>query len=140
MRRVAGRVEALSADKATVVFHSLRRKAAGETARLHDLRHFVATQMIGPGHDIRTVAGRVGHGQPSTTSTSTQRFRAKDTAKPLTISAGYSRADTIRRWVAGASLAPYSTWRRTRMMIKGIPTETSSVFSAAATAVQQRGE
>ncbi|GAC1606541.1 MAG: hypothetical protein NVS3B21_36360 [Acidimicrobiales bacterium] len=29
--------------------------------RLHDLRHRSATQAIGSGHDIRTVAGRLGH-------------------------------------------------------------------------------
>jgi integrase len=54
-------------DKATLVFRSLRAKADLDDARLHDLRHFVATQMIGAGHDIRTVAGRLGHAQPSTT-------------------------------------------------------------------------
>jgi integrase len=54
-------------DKATLVFRSLRSKAGLNDARLHDLRHFVATQMIGAGHDIRTVAGRLGHAQPSTT-------------------------------------------------------------------------
>lgn len=54
-------------DKATLAFRSLRKKAGLDTARLHDLRHFVATQMIGAGHDIRTVAGRLGHAQPSTT-------------------------------------------------------------------------
>lgn len=54
-------------DKATIVFRSLRGKAGLDKARLHDLRHFVATQMIGAGHDIRTVAGRLGHAQPSTT-------------------------------------------------------------------------
>lgn len=54
-------------DRATVTFRSLRAKAGLDQARLHDLRHFVATQMIGAGHDIRTVAGRLGHAQPSTT-------------------------------------------------------------------------
>lgn len=54
-------------DKATMVFRNLRHKVGLDDARLHDLRHFVATQMIGAGHDIRTVAGRLGHAQPSTT-------------------------------------------------------------------------
>jgi len=54
-------------DKATAAFRALRAKAGLDTARLHDLRHFVATQMIGAGHDIRTVAGRLGHANPSTT-------------------------------------------------------------------------
>lgn len=35
--------------------------------RLHDLRHFVATQMIAAGIDIRTVSNRLGHARTSTT-------------------------------------------------------------------------
>jgi len=35
--------------------------------RLHDLRHFTATQLIGAGVDVRTVAGRLGHSDPSVT-------------------------------------------------------------------------
>ncbi len=35
--------------------------------RLHDLRHFVATQLLGAGVDVRTVAGRLGHGNAATT-------------------------------------------------------------------------
>lgn len=35
--------------------------------RLHDLRHFVASQMLAQGADIRTVAGRLGHANPATT-------------------------------------------------------------------------
>ena len=54
-------------DKATATFARLRDQAGLSGARLHDLRHFMATQMIGAGHDIRTVAGRLGHAQPSTT-------------------------------------------------------------------------
>ncbi len=33
--------------------------------RLHDLRHWSATDSIGQGHDVRTVAGRFGHSKPS---------------------------------------------------------------------------
>jgi integrase len=35
--------------------------------RLHDLRHFSATELIGAGVDIRTVAGRLGHADPAIT-------------------------------------------------------------------------
>ena len=35
--------------------------------RLHDLRHYVATQLLTSGIDVRTVAGRLGHRNPSTT-------------------------------------------------------------------------
>ncbi len=41
--------------------------AAGVDTHLHALRHFAATQMIGGGHDVRTVAGRLGHKDASTT-------------------------------------------------------------------------
>jgi len=35
--------------------------------RLHDLRHFSATVAIGGGHDVRTVAQRLGHADPAMT-------------------------------------------------------------------------
>lgn len=54
-------------DKATGTFRRVARRAGLAGARLHDLRHFAATQMIGAGYDLRTVAGRLGHRQPWTT-------------------------------------------------------------------------
>lgn len=42
-------------------------KETGVRCRFHDLRHFAATQMIGAGVDVRTVAGRLGHADASTT-------------------------------------------------------------------------
>ncbi|HUB71332.1 MAG TPA: site-specific integrase [Acidimicrobiales bacterium] len=44
----------------------LARQSAIPT-RFHDLRHFSATQLVGAGIDIRTVAGRLGHADASTT-------------------------------------------------------------------------
>jgi integrase len=35
--------------------------------RLHDLRHFSATMAIAGGHDVRTVAHRLGHSDPAMT-------------------------------------------------------------------------
>jgi len=35
--------------------------------RLHDLRHFAASMAIAAGHDVRTVAGRLGHANPAMT-------------------------------------------------------------------------
>jgi len=35
--------------------------------RLHDLRHFVATQLLSAGVDVRTVAGHLGHRNAATT-------------------------------------------------------------------------
>ena len=45
------------------------RSLAGidERWRLHDLRHWSATVAIGQGHDVRTVAGRLGHANPAMT-------------------------------------------------------------------------
>ena len=40
---------------------------AGMPGRLHDLRHIAATQPLAPGIPVRTVAGRLGHANPSTT-------------------------------------------------------------------------
>lgn len=34
---------------------------------LHDLRHWSATVAIGQGHDVRTVASRLGHANPAMT-------------------------------------------------------------------------
>jgi integrase len=51
----------------TDVFRRIRHDVGLDTACLHDLRHFVATQLIGAGHDIGTVSGRLGHAQTSTT-------------------------------------------------------------------------
>jgi integrase len=35
--------------------------------RFHDLRHFAATQLVGAGVDVRTVANRLGHADPAMT-------------------------------------------------------------------------
>jgi integrase len=47
----------------------LARKRSGidTTWRLHDLRHWSATYAIGHGHDVRAVAHRLGHADPSLT-------------------------------------------------------------------------
>lgn len=47
----------------------LARKRAGIDLswRLHDLRHWSATTSVGLGHDIRTVANRLGHANPAMT-------------------------------------------------------------------------
>jgi len=48
-------------------FTRLRRRVGLEHIRLHDLRHYVATQLISGAVDVRTVAGRLGHVNPSVT-------------------------------------------------------------------------
>ena len=52
-------------DNVTGFFIRVRDALGLEDVRLHDLRHFTATQLIGAGVDVRTVAGRLGHSDPS---------------------------------------------------------------------------
>jgi integrase len=54
-------------DNVTSFFIRVRDAVGAPTVRLHDLRHFTATQLIGAGVDIRTVAERLGHTDPSLT-------------------------------------------------------------------------
>lgn len=46
---------------------ALSRAGLPSTLRLHDCRHFAATAMIADGADVRTVAGLLGHADPSLT-------------------------------------------------------------------------
>jgi integrase len=54
-------------DNVTNFFTRVRDGLDLKQVRLHDLRHFTATQLIGAGVDVRTVAGRLGHSDPSMT-------------------------------------------------------------------------
>jgi integrase len=54
-------------DATTRDFGMLLQKAGVPGVRLHDLRHYVATQLLASGTDVRTVAGRLGHRNPATT-------------------------------------------------------------------------
>jgi integrase len=54
-------------DNVTGFFYRIRNELGLRNVRLHDLRHFTATQLIGAGVDVRTVAGRLGHSDPSVT-------------------------------------------------------------------------
>jgi integrase len=47
-------------DNMTSFFIRVRNEVGAPTVRLHDLRHFTATQLIGAGADVRTFAGRLG--------------------------------------------------------------------------------
>lgn len=52
------------------VTHRYRRMAVrlGLDTSIHKLRHYNATELIAAGVDIRTVAGRLGHGGGGTTT------------------------------------------------------------------------
>ena len=45
----------------------LRTKVGCRDVRIHDLRHFVATELLTAGIDVRTVSNRLGHARTSTT-------------------------------------------------------------------------
>jgi integrase len=51
----------------TLAFTRLRARVGLTSTRLHDLRHFAATQLLAGGQDVRTVAGRLGHADASVT-------------------------------------------------------------------------
>ena len=55
--------------------------------RLHDLRHWSATTSIAEGHDIRTVANRLGHANPSITMR-TYAHAVPSTDAPVAVSLG----------------------------------------------------
>jgi len=54
-------------DNVTSFFTRVRDAVGASSVRLHDLRHFTATQLIGAGMDVRTVADFLGHSDPSLT-------------------------------------------------------------------------
>jgi integrase len=54
-------------DATSRSFEFVCRRARVSGVRLHDLRHYVATQLLASGVDVRTVAGRLGHRNPATT-------------------------------------------------------------------------
>jgi integrase len=53
--------------RVTLVFGRLCRELGIEGVRLHDLRHFTATQLLAAGVPVKTVAGRLGHANAATT-------------------------------------------------------------------------
>ncbi len=64
-------------DSVSRTFARLCRKAGLPGARLHDLRHYVATHLLASGVDVRTVAGRLGHRNASTTLNVYSHFLAE---------------------------------------------------------------
>ncbi len=54
-------------DRVTQAFGRLCKANGIGGVRLHDLRHFAATHMLTSGVDVRTVSGRLGHADASTT-------------------------------------------------------------------------
>ncbi len=64
---IAEAVTPFRPDNVTSFFIRVRDAVGAPDVRLHDLRHFTATQLIHAGMDIRTVADFLGHSDPSLT-------------------------------------------------------------------------
>lgn len=69
-------------------FRLLCEAVGVEGIRLHDLRHYVATQLIGAGEDVRSVAERLGHSQASTTLNTYSAFMVEKQRRATDILAG----------------------------------------------------
>ena len=54
-------------NEVTKQFIRIRRSVGLESVRLHDLRHFTATCLLSEGVRVRTVSGRLGHANATTT-------------------------------------------------------------------------
>ncbi len=85
---LSSRIEPVNPERITAWWRRAR-DCAGLDARwrLHDLRHWSATTSIVGGHDIRTVANRLGHANPSMTlRTYAHAVEAADAPIALTLS------------------------------------------------------
>lgn len=54
-------------NRLTALWRSVAAANGLDGVRLHDLRHFMITELLAAGVDVRTVAGRAGHSNPSMT-------------------------------------------------------------------------
>jgi len=88
--------------------------------RLHDLRHWSATVSIGQGHDVRTVAGRLGHSNPAMTLRVTFTRSLLPTKRwPLASAISFEGMTRTRRyrllvWRTGRSPAHANSTNRAR--------------------------
>ena len=60
-------MESIRPDSLGQAFGRLSRRLGLEGLTLHSLRHFSASTLMASGRDVRTIAGRLGHADASTT-------------------------------------------------------------------------
>jgi integrase len=92
---LSGTAEPVNPDRIGAWWRRARKAAGIDPAwRLHDLRHWSATVAITGGHDVRTVAGRLGHANPAMTlRVYAHAVQAADEAVALTIGAALAAKD-----------------------------------------------
>jgi integrase len=61
-------VTGMTHDQVSHMWKDVRFRAGVPRARIHDLRHFAATQMVSAGVSLVDVAAILGHTRPSTIS------------------------------------------------------------------------
>jgi integrase len=82
-------------DGVSLALRRMRTRLGATSGTLLSLRHFAATQLLAAGIDIRTVAGRIGHSQPSTTlNRYTEWLQARDQDAAETIGSILGSDDT----------------------------------------------
>ncbi len=54
-------------NRVTYIFQNVRDRLGLSRVNFHHLRHFAAATLAGAGVDVRTIAGRLGHANPSVT-------------------------------------------------------------------------
>jgi integrase len=81
-------------DSVSRSFKRLCEKEGMPGVRLHDLRHFVATQLLSAGVDVRTVAGRLGHRNAATTLNVYAHFVEQTDREAADIMGGVLRDDS----------------------------------------------
>lgn len=119
-------------DHLTKAFQSIRTKLGLHTVRLHDLRHFAATRLLAAGVPVRTVSGRLGHANPSTTLSVYAHFlEASDQAAAAIMGDLLQAADRLPRTLhAAAELAPFGTRRRSgRMRWQGVDVHNTLILA-----------
>jgi integrase len=108
----AGR-QPMHPDSVTHRFSRLARRL-GLRTRLHDLRHYAATQLIAGGVDLRTVSGRIGHagGGATTLRVCTHFLAAADRQAAEVLEKSLRRPRRDRR--PGCVVGPSSGTSRTK--------------------------
>ena len=100
--------ELVNPDRIGYWWRQARNKAGiDQRWRLHDLRHWSATVAIAEGHNVRTVAGRLGHADPAMTL---RGYAHAGVSRPGC--RGGARRRTRRRWLTTLPCYPDAGTRR----------------------------